>query len=401
MIQGNCQDIRRGCVLFSRYDKDCKCSLLAIPSSWSILHAGAGMPIPFPGLVVVSFPWERKKHHMMFMFMSWLQFCCTGWALPTTKRNWLWSGAKVLYSSKFSLQDIGIGNISCYLHWRYFVLYSSGEKSADAEDLLAHFESYEWHLAGTPKKPWSLCPHPATRKGGLIHWIKWVYDDFFLFFLRPSITWFPFKFPNSWDVCSHQIFSCCKLRGSIVFRSDSLLVLSSFFGHCTVFPFLSLLSPWAALQMWPLHSPRLGQILSCLRQVWSGPPKIEAVLGPQTVSQQGMCEALICPHLWGHRICDGWQVSRKVPSCPSLPVRCEVFWLLERGWHAVSTHCPWLQPELPQPSGAPKTEGKEKFWSWGLVLLLAWQDQLLCQGWGCRKCKDCLISMSWSGVTGW
>lgn len=93
----------------------------------------------------------------------------------------IWS-ITVLYSSKFFLQDTGIGNISCYLHCRYLALYSFGEKSADAEDLLAHFESYEWRLAGTPKKPWSLCPHAATLKKGLIHWIKWVYDDFFLFF---------------------------------------------------------------------------------------------------------------------------------------------------------------------------------------------------------------------------
>lgn len=54
----------------------------------------------------------------------------------------IWS-ITVLYSSKFFLQDTGIGNISCYLHCRYLVLYSFGEKSADAEDLLAHFESYE------------------------------------------------------------------------------------------------------------------------------------------------------------------------------------------------------------------------------------------------------------------
>lgn len=47
------------------YDKDCKHSLLALPSSCSILHAGAGVLIPLPGPAVVSFPsprsWERSR----------------------------------------------------------------------------------------------------------------------------------------------------------------------------------------------------------------------------------------------------------------------------------------------------------------------------------------------------
>lgn len=76
----------------------------------------------------------------------------------------IWS-ITILYSSKFSLRDVGIGNISCYLHWRYLVLYSFGEKSADAEDLLARFGSYGWHSTDSPKKPWSLRPHPATLWG--------------------------------------------------------------------------------------------------------------------------------------------------------------------------------------------------------------------------------------------
>lgn len=111
---------------------------------------------------------------------------------------------------------------------------------------------------------------------------------------------------------------------------------SSFFGHCTVLPFLSLLSSWATLQMWPLHSPRLEKILGWLRQVLGGPPKIQAVLGLY-VSQQGMCEALICPHLRPEGLslqeaecssATGFVMDDKPPgrsrSCPSLSVsvRC-------------------------------------------------------------------------------
>lgn len=70
-----------------------------------------------------------------------------------------------MYSSKFSMWDIGIGNLSCYLYCRYLVLRSFGKKSADAEDPLAHFGSYDRHSNDSPKKPWSLGPHPATLEG--------------------------------------------------------------------------------------------------------------------------------------------------------------------------------------------------------------------------------------------
>lgn len=126
------------------------------------------------------------------------------------------------------------------------------------------------------------------------------------------VTCFPFKFRNSWDVCSHQIFSCYKLQGSIGFWSDSLLVLSSSFGQCPVFPFLS---SWVALHLWPPHSPRLGQISGWLRQVLRGPPKIQAVLGPQIVCHSRecvkLCSALAFESL-SHRIWHRLQISRKV-----------------------------------------------------------------------------------------
>lgn len=110
MIQGNYQDIRRGCILFSHYDKDCKSSLLALPSSWSSLHAGAVMLIPFSGLAA-----SHPIHELAAVLLHRLSTSCHKEELAL-----IWS-ITALYSSKFSLRDIGIGNISCYLHWRYLL----------------------------------------------------------------------------------------------------------------------------------------------------------------------------------------------------------------------------------------------------------------------------------------
>lgn len=90
------------------------------------------MLIPFPGLAA-----SHPIHELAAVLLHRLGTSCHKEELAL-----IWN-ITALYSSKFSLQDIGIGNISCYLHWRYLVLYSFGEKSADAEDLLAHFGSYE------------------------------------------------------------------------------------------------------------------------------------------------------------------------------------------------------------------------------------------------------------------
>lgn len=102
---------------------------------------------PKPGRAV--FRRGRQPHHIIF-FVSWLQFCFTGWAPPFMKRIGfdLDNKNSVRKLVKFSAQEAGIGTFPAIYARGIWSFTPSARNPLMLKiwpGLPAHFRSYEWH----------------------------------------------------------------------------------------------------------------------------------------------------------------------------------------------------------------------------------------------------------------